>query len=183
MHAFRRFFGHTHTRTELHTYTRCAVHFIHCYLQFKETRGLYLTAALRFDVDYSWILSTLTQTCLSVPQFGSCSSFGTFRPAFSHTGTIRPLSVILPASPTFNHSPGSNTPSPTSKIPSWKVCFRLQFYFWVSSFFFFFKLCCFFASCVLLPSCTLMSLTSQSPFCCCSSSSVFPIFPHKDVLN
>ncbi|XP_027128713.1 MTSS I-BAR domain containing 2a isoform X4 [Larimichthys crocea] len=120
MHAFRRFFGHTHTRTELHTYTRCAVHFIHCYLQFKETRGLYLTAALRFDVDYSWILSTLTQTCLSVPQFGSCSSFGTFRPAFSHTGTIRPLSVILPASPTFNHSPGSNTPSPTSKIPSWK---------------------------------------------------------------
>uniref|UniRef100_H2SM51 MTSS I-BAR domain containing 2a n=1 Tax=Takifugu rubripes TaxID=31033 RepID=H2SM51_TAKRU len=65
--------------------------------------------------------STLTQTCLSIPQFGSCSSFGTFRPAFSHTGTIiRPLSVILPASPTFKHSPGSNTPSPTSKVPSWK---------------------------------------------------------------
>lgn len=80
------------------------------------------------------MLSTLTQTCLSVLQFGSCSSFGTFRPAFSHTGTIRPLSVILPASPTFNHSPGSNTPSPTSKVPSWKVCFHLQFYFWVCFF-------------------------------------------------
>lgn len=82
----------------------------------------------------SWMLSTLTQTCLSIPQFGSCSSFGTFRPAFSHTGTIiRPLSVILPASPTFKHSPGSNTPSPTSKVPSWKVCFHLQFYFWLCS--------------------------------------------------
>lgn len=105
------------------------------------------------------MLSTLTQTCLSVPQFGSCSSFGTFRPAFSHTGTIRPLSVILPASPTFNHSPGSNTPSPTSKVPSWKVCFHLQFYFWVFLFFVsLFKLCCFFASCVLLPSCTLISV-------------------------
>lgn len=77
------------------------------------------------------MLSTLTQTCLSIPQFGSCSSFGTFRPAFSHTGTIRPLSVILPASPTFNHSPGSNTPSPTSKVPSWKVCFHLQILLWV----------------------------------------------------
>uniref|UniRef100_A0A8C2WY13 MTSS I-BAR domain containing 2a n=1 Tax=Cyclopterus lumpus TaxID=8103 RepID=A0A8C2WY13_CYCLU len=80
--------------------------------------------------------SEASETCQSVsecnsPTFGSCSSFGTFRPAFSHTGTIRPLSVILPASPTFNHSPGSNTPSPTSKIPSWKVCFHLQFYFWV----------------------------------------------------
>uniref|UniRef100_A0A671TIW1 MTSS I-BAR domain containing 2a n=1 Tax=Sparus aurata TaxID=8175 RepID=A0A671TIW1_SPAAU len=64
-------------------------------------------------------------TCL-VPQFGSCSSFGTFRPAFSHTGTIRPLSVILPASPTFNHSPGSNTPSPTSKVPSWKSMDKMR---------------------------------------------------------
>uniref|UniRef100_A0A665V7S5 MTSS I-BAR domain containing 2a n=1 Tax=Echeneis naucrates TaxID=173247 RepID=A0A665V7S5_ECHNA len=82
------------------------------------------------QVMVSDMLSTLTQTFLSVPQFGSCSSFGTFRPAFSHTGTIRPLSVILPASPTFNHSPGSTTPSPTSKVPSWKVCFDLQFYFW-----------------------------------------------------
>uniref|UniRef100_A0A3P8VJZ4 MTSS I-BAR domain containing 2a n=1 Tax=Cynoglossus semilaevis TaxID=244447 RepID=A0A3P8VJZ4_CYNSE len=59
-------------------------------------------------------------------QFGSCSSFGTFRPAFSHTGTIRPLSVILPASPTFTHSPGSNTPSPTSKIPNWKDWAKLS---------------------------------------------------------
>ncbi|KAK5867725.1 hypothetical protein PBY51_012190 [Eleginops maclovinus] len=70
--------------------------------------------------------SETSETCQSVSEcnsptaFGSCSSFGTFRPAFSHTGTIRPLSVILPVSPTFNHSPGSNTPSPTSKIPSWK---------------------------------------------------------------
>ncbi|XP_010773894.1 MTSS I-BAR domain containing 2a isoform X1 [Notothenia coriiceps] len=70
--------------------------------------------------------SEASETCQSVSEcnsptaFGSCSSFGTFRPAFSHTGTIRPLSVILPASPTFNHSPGSKTPSPTSKIPSWK---------------------------------------------------------------
>ncbi|XP_057691933.1 protein MTSS 2-like isoform X1 [Corythoichthys intestinalis] len=70
--------------------------------------------------------SEASETCQSVSEcnsptaFGSCSSFGTFRPAFSHTGTIRPLSVILPASPTFNRSPGSNTPSPTSKVPSWK---------------------------------------------------------------
>ncbi|XP_061891328.1 MTSS I-BAR domain containing 2a isoform X1 [Entelurus aequoreus] len=70
--------------------------------------------------------SEASETCQSVSEcnsptaFGSCSSFGTFRPAFSHTGTIRPLSVILPASPTFNHSPGSNTPPPTSKVPSWK---------------------------------------------------------------
>ncbi|XP_061679153.1 MTSS I-BAR domain containing 2a isoform X2 [Syngnathoides biaculeatus] len=70
--------------------------------------------------------SEASETCQSVSEcnsptaFGSCSSFGTFRPAFSHTGTIRPLSVILPTSPTFNHSPGSNTPSPTSMVPSWK---------------------------------------------------------------
>ncbi|XP_014901800.1 MTSS I-BAR domain containing 2a isoform X2 [Poecilia latipinna] len=70
--------------------------------------------------------SEASETCQSVSEcnsptaYGSCSSFGTFRPAFSHTGTIRPLSVILPASPTFNHSPGSNNPSPTSKVPSWK---------------------------------------------------------------
>uniref|UniRef100_H2MNM1 MTSS I-BAR domain containing 2a n=1 Tax=Oryzias latipes TaxID=8090 RepID=H2MNM1_ORYLA len=81
--------------------------------------------------------SEASETCQSVsecnsPTFGSCSSFGTFRPpAFSHTGTIRPLSVMLPSSPTFNHSPGSNNPSPTSKVPSWKVCFYLQFIFLV----------------------------------------------------
>ncbi|XP_058501729.1 MTSS I-BAR domain containing 2a isoform X1 [Solea solea] len=76
--------------------------------------------------------SEASETCQSVSEcnsptaFGSCSSFGTFRPAFSHTGTIRPLSVILPASPTFNHSPGSNTPSPTSKIPNWKDWAKLS---------------------------------------------------------
>ncbi|XP_053742343.1 MTSS I-BAR domain containing 2a isoform X1 [Synchiropus splendidus] len=70
--------------------------------------------------------SEASETCQSLSEcnsptaFGSCSSFGTFRPAFSHSGNIRPLSVILPASPTFNHSPGSNTPSPTSKGPNWK---------------------------------------------------------------
>ncbi|KAL6107060.1 mtss2 [Pungitius sinensis] len=70
--------------------------------------------------------SEASETCQSISEcnsptaFGSCSSFGTFRPAFSHSGTMRPLSVILPASPTFNHSLGSNTLSPTSKIPSWK---------------------------------------------------------------
>lgn len=139
-----------------------------------------MTAALRFDVDYSQMLSTLTQTCLSVPQFGSCSSFGTFRPAFSHTGTIRPLSVILPASPTFNHSPGSNTPSPTSKVPSWKVCFQLQFYFWVSPFFFFLLLLCFLCFIAFMhinefdPTVTILLLLIKLSF---------PIFPHKDVLN
>ncbi|XP_035013166.1 MTSS I-BAR domain containing 2a isoform X1 [Hippoglossus stenolepis] len=76
--------------------------------------------------------SEASETCQSVSEcnsptaFGSCSSFGTFRPAFSHTGTIRPLSVILPASPTFNHSPGSNTPSPTSKVPNWKDWAKLS---------------------------------------------------------
>ncbi|CAG5958310.1 unnamed protein product [Menidia menidia] len=70
--------------------------------------------------------SEASETCQSVSEcnsptaFGSCSSFGTFRPAFSHTGTIRPLSVIPPASPTFNHPLGSNSPSPSSKVPSWK---------------------------------------------------------------
>nr|XP_057942601.1 MTSS I-BAR domain containing 2a isoform X1 [Doryrhamphus excisus] len=70
--------------------------------------------------------SEASETCQSVSEcnsptaFGSCSSFGTFRPAFSHTGAIRPLSVILPVSPAFNHPPGSDTPSPTSKVPSWK---------------------------------------------------------------
>ncbi|XP_026168204.1 MTSS I-BAR domain containing 2a isoform X2 [Mastacembelus armatus] len=76
--------------------------------------------------------SEASETCQSVSEcnsptaFGSCSSFGTFRPAFSHTGTIRPLSVILPVSPTFNHPPGSNTPSPTSKIPNWKDWAKLS---------------------------------------------------------
>lgn len=127
------------------------------------------------------MLSTLTQTCLSIPQFGSCSSFGTFRPAFSHTGIIRPLSVILPASPTFNHSPGSNTPSPTSKVPSWKVCFHLQILLWVLSFETLLLLCilCF----VAFTDFAFCRITSQSLFCCCSSSSAFQCFHKKDVLN
>ncbi|CDQ68029.1 unnamed protein product [Oncorhynchus mykiss] len=65
--------------------------------------------------------SETSETCQSVSEcnspaaFGSCSSFGTFRSTLSYTG-----SGILPGSPTFNRSPGSNTPSPTSKVPSWK---------------------------------------------------------------
>lgn len=118
----------THTHTLAHTHTRC---FAICSLLSAVWSGVWvlLESLLGTDVNSLWMSSALTQTCLSaVPQFGSCSSFGTFRPAFSHSGTIiRPLSVILPASPTFNHSPGSNTPSPTSKVPSWKVCFHLQF--------------------------------------------------------
>ncbi|XP_045544259.1 protein MTSS 2 isoform X3 [Salmo salar] len=58
--------------------------------------------------------------CNSPAAFGSCSSFGTFRSTLSYTGSVRPLSSILPGSPTFNRSPGSNTPAPTSKVPSWK---------------------------------------------------------------
>ncbi|KAM7423600.1 hypothetical protein PAMA_000114 [Pampus argenteus] len=55
-----------------------------------------------------------------VPQFGS--SFATFRPALSHSGSTRPLSVILPvtASPSYNRPPGSSSSSPTSKVPIWK---------------------------------------------------------------
>ncbi|XP_055789869.1 protein MTSS 2-like isoform X1 [Salvelinus fontinalis] len=70
--------------------------------------------------------SEASETCQSVSEcnspaaFGSCSSFGTFRSTLSYTGSVRPLSGILPGSPTFNRSPGSNTPSPTSKVPSWK---------------------------------------------------------------
>ncbi|XP_010881659.2 MTSS I-BAR domain containing 2a isoform X2 [Esox lucius] len=70
--------------------------------------------------------SEASETCQSVSEcssptaFGSCSSFGTFRHALSHTGSVRPLSVILPGSPTFNHYSGSNTTPPSSKVPSWK---------------------------------------------------------------
>lgn len=56
------------------------------------------------------------------PQFAT--SFATFRPAFSHSGSPRPLSVILPApaSPPSVRPPGSGSSSPTSKVPLWKVC-------------------------------------------------------------
>ncbi|XP_042616564.1 protein MTSS 2 isoform X4 [Cyprinus carpio] len=68
--------------------------------------------------------SEASETCQSVSECSSPTTFGssfaTFRPALSHTGSIRPFSVILPASPPYNRSPGSNTPSPTSKIPCWK---------------------------------------------------------------
>uniref|UniRef100_A0A673W4J3 MTSS I-BAR domain containing 2b n=1 Tax=Salmo trutta TaxID=8032 RepID=A0A673W4J3_SALTR len=68
--------------------------------------------------------SEASETCQSVSECSSPTTFGssfaTFRPALSHTGSIRPLSVILPASPPYNCSPGSNTTSPTSKVPCWK---------------------------------------------------------------
>uniref|UniRef100_A0A8C1J358 MTSS I-BAR domain containing 2b n=1 Tax=Cyprinus carpio TaxID=7962 RepID=A0A8C1J358_CYPCA len=68
--------------------------------------------------------SEASETCQSVSECSSPTTFGssfaTFRPALSHTGSIRPFSVLLPASPPYNRSPGSNTPSPTSKIPCWK---------------------------------------------------------------
>ncbi|KAI9517875.1 hypothetical protein NQZ68_001044, partial [Dissostichus eleginoides] len=49
------------------------------------------------------------------------TSFATFRPALSHSGSTRPLSVILPASsPPYNCPPGFSSSSPTSKVPMWK---------------------------------------------------------------
>ncbi|MEQ2261650.1 hypothetical protein XENORESO_013525 [Xenotaenia resolanae] len=55
-------------------------------------------------------------------QFGS--SFATFRPALSYSGSTRPFSVILPvpASPPYIRPLGSSSTSPTSKVPMWKVC-------------------------------------------------------------
>lgn len=81
-----------------------------------------LSLGLCFRVTRLWECYplSLSESCLSIPQFGS--SFATFRPALSHTGSIRPFSVILPASPPYSRSPGSNTSSPTSKVPCWKVC-------------------------------------------------------------
>ena len=72
-----------------------------------------LSAAFPFSADMTMSL---------VPQFGS--SFATFRPALSHSGSTRPLSVILPvpASPPYNRPSGSSSSSPTSKVPMWKVC-------------------------------------------------------------
>ncbi|MCJ8747338.1 hypothetical protein PDJAM_G00152200 [Pangasius djambal] len=68
--------------------------------------------------------SEASETCQSVSECSSPTTFGssfaTFRPALSHTGSIRPFSVILPASPPYSRSPGSNTSSPTSKVPCWK---------------------------------------------------------------
>uniref|UniRef100_A0A8C9W7P8 MTSS I-BAR domain containing 2 n=1 Tax=Scleropages formosus TaxID=113540 RepID=A0A8C9W7P8_SCLFO len=68
--------------------------------------------------------SEASETCQSVSECSSPTSFGlsfaTFRPALSHTGSIRPFSVILPASPPYNRSLGSSNSSPTSKVPCWK---------------------------------------------------------------
>ncbi|XP_018613507.1 protein MTSS 2-like isoform X2 [Scleropages formosus] len=68
--------------------------------------------------------SEASETCQSISECSSPTAFGsafaTFRPALSHAGSTRPLSVPLPASPPYKRSPGSNTSSPTSKIPCWK---------------------------------------------------------------
>ncbi|KAL0968483.1 hypothetical protein UPYG_G00267430 [Umbra pygmaea] len=78
--------------------------------------------------------SEASETCHSISgsnsptAYDTRSSFGTFRHALSHTGTVRPLSVILPGSPTFNHLPGHNIPSPTSKVPSWKDWSKMNTY-------------------------------------------------------
>ncbi|XP_030232251.1 protein MTSS 2 isoform X2 [Gadus morhua] len=70
--------------------------------------------------------SEASETCQSVSECSSPTTFGpsfaTFRPSLSHSGSTRPLSVILPvpASPPYNCSPGSCSSSPTSKVPIWK---------------------------------------------------------------
>uniref|UniRef100_A0A3B4UA50 MTSS I-BAR domain containing 2b n=1 Tax=Seriola dumerili TaxID=41447 RepID=A0A3B4UA50_SERDU len=72
--------------------------------------------------------SEASETCQSVSECSSPTTFGssfaTFRPALSHSGSTRPLSVILPvpASPPYIRPPGSSSSSPTSKVPIWKVC-------------------------------------------------------------
>ncbi|XP_042631385.1 protein MTSS 2-like isoform X2 [Cyprinus carpio] len=65
--------------------------------------------------------SEASETCQSVSECGSPIIFSSsFRPAHCFNESIRPYSYILPASPSYNQSPGSNSPSPTSKIPYWK---------------------------------------------------------------
>ncbi|XP_078801460.1 protein MTSS 2 isoform X2 [Oryzias latipes] len=70
--------------------------------------------------------SEASETCQSVSECSSPTTFGssfaTFRPALSHSGSTRPFSIILPvpASPPFNRPPGSSSSSPTSKVPMWK---------------------------------------------------------------
>ncbi|XP_059207483.1 protein MTSS 2 isoform X2 [Centropristis striata] len=70
--------------------------------------------------------SEASETCQSVSECSSPTTFGTsfatFRPALSHSGSTRPLSVILPvpASPPYNCPSGSSSSSPTSKVPIWK---------------------------------------------------------------
>lgn len=78
---------------------------------------------------------------------------------------LRPPHLTTPLDPT--------PPHPHQRFLAGRFVFICNFAFG-------FSLCCFFASCVLLPSCALMSVkTSQSPFCCCSSSSVFQSFLTK----
>ncbi|XP_039619106.1 protein MTSS 2 isoform X2 [Polypterus senegalus] len=68
--------------------------------------------------------SEASETCQSVSECSSptsCgSSFATFRPVLSFTGSIRPLSVILPASPSHNHPLGTDIYTPSSRVPCWK---------------------------------------------------------------
>ncbi|XP_051797212.1 protein MTSS 2 isoform X5 [Acanthochromis polyacanthus] len=70
--------------------------------------------------------SEASETCQSVSECSSPTTFGssfaTFRPALSHSGSTRPLSVILPvpASPPYKRPSGSSSSSPTSKVPMWK---------------------------------------------------------------
>uniref|UniRef100_A0A096LQJ4 MTSS I-BAR domain containing 2b n=1 Tax=Poecilia formosa TaxID=48698 RepID=A0A096LQJ4_POEFO len=71
--------------------------------------------------------SEASETCQSVSECSSPTTFGssfvTFRPALSHSGSTRPLSVILPvpASPPYIRPSGSSSSSPTSKVPMWKL--------------------------------------------------------------
>lgn len=86
---------------------------------------LLLSLSLSFFLSLSLSVSfsfSHNVTMSLVPQFGS--SFATFRPALSHSGSTRPLSVILPVtvSPSYNRPSGSSSSSPTSKVPIWKVC-------------------------------------------------------------
>ncbi|XP_061593340.1 protein MTSS 2 isoform X2 [Cololabis saira] len=70
--------------------------------------------------------SEASETCQSVSECSSPTTFGssfaTFRPALSHSGSTRPLSVILPvpAPLPYNCPSGSSSSSPTSKVPIWK---------------------------------------------------------------
>ncbi|XP_077420844.1 protein MTSS 2 isoform X3 [Vanacampus margaritifer] len=71
--------------------------------------------------------SEASETCQSVSECNSPTTFGssfaTFRPALSHSGSPRPHSVTLPvtAPPPFSRPSGSCSSSPTScKVPTWK---------------------------------------------------------------
>lgn len=111
----------------------CCHYFFHFYnLHLSNHISLYLSTIvhIRGYIDiWIWLYIRLCDDfriwlghpVIPFPQFGS--SFATFRPAHCFNDSIRPHSYILPASPSYNQSPGSNSPSPTSKIPYWKVCF------------------------------------------------------------